>query len=245
MRALLLPLLFATLLANPALAQDADPDDPIYTPPPPPGLTLPVPPPPLPKELDAEPDAPTDEVVIAPDLPPAPDYSALPPRAEREARLAELFERLSAMDDTAEVERAKLVSEEIWALWTDSGSASVNYLLVRADAAQRVGELRKTRRFLDQMTALAPDYAEGYARSARLALDEENYNRAIADATQALTREPRHFYALWTLGNVLERLGKTEEALDVYREANALFPLLGGVKTRLDALESSVLGDVL
>jgi len=242
---MLLTASFAALALPAALAQDSatDPDDPIYTPPPLPGEplapTIPSP------EPDPEPDTPTDDIIIAPDLPPAPDYTALPPRAERDARLVALFDRLSSLDDTSEVERAKLVSEEIWALWQDSGSPSVNYLLVRADEAQKTGELSKTRRFLDQMTLLEPDFTEAYARSARLALDEGNYNRAIRDTTEALTREPRHFYALWTLGNVLERLGKNEEALEVYREANALFPLLGGVKTRLDALEGSVLGDVL
>ena len=127
----------------------------------------------------------------------------------------------------------------------DSGSPSVNYLLTRASEARRKGRDAQARRLIDRMTGLEPDYAEAYARSARLALDEEDYGRAITDATEALIREPRHFYALWTLGNTLERLGKKEQALAVYEEANKLFPKLGGVKERLDALRSEVLGDVL
>jgi tetratricopeptide (TPR) repeat protein len=156
--------------------------------------------------------------------------------------LVTLFERLKTEED---VERAKLISEEIWALWMDSGSPSVNYLLTRASEARRKGRDAQARRLIDRMTGLEPDYAEAYARSARLALDEEDYGRAITDATEALIREPRHFYALWTLGNTLERLGKKEQALAVYEEANKLFPKLGGVKERLDALRSEVLGDVL
>ena len=194
----------------------------------------------LPDPLDDE-----DEIVIAPpapDLPPAPDYSQLPPRAERAARLDVLFERLAVEEDT---QSAELIAEEIWALWMDSGSASVNYLLVRADAAQKRGDTEEARRMIDLMTGIAPDHAEGWARSARLSLDEEDYSRTIEAATRALIEEPRHFYALWTLGNVLERLGRKEAALEVYEEAHALFPKLGGVKTRLDALRSDVLGDVL
>ena len=257
MRASLAALLIA--IAAPAFAQtgpqDApDPDEPIYTPETPPDVILPPgTAPALPPQLDGTPrpgegdnalETPDGDVFApaAPDLAPAPDYSALPPAAEREARLVALFDRLR---DEEDVERAKLVSEEIWALWMDSGSASVNYLLTRADEAQRKGQTRKARRFLDLMTGLEPDFAEAYARSARLALDEENYSRAVADASEALIREPRHFYAMWTLGNVLERIGKSEAALEVYEEAHALFPLLGGVKDRLDALRGEVLGDVL
>ena len=228
-------------------AIEPDPDDPNYLPP-----DL------LPKErgsfddllgglegdIELEEIDPEDTIdLAAPDLPPdTPDYSALPPAEERAARLDALFERLAEEDDT---ERAKLVSEEIWAIWMDSGSPSVNYLLTRADDAQKRGLTQKTRRFLDRMTGLEPDFAEAYARSARLALDEEDFSRAIADSTEALIREPRHFYAMWTLGNTLERIGKKEEALAVYEEAHTLFPKLGGVKERLDILRGDVLGDVL
>ena len=214
----------------------------------PPPNAMPSPPPPM---AEPETDSPSDDagedgdIVIAPpapDLPPAPDYSQLPPKAERAARLDVLFERLASEDDT---QSAELIAEEIWALWMDSGSASVNYLLVRADAAQKRGDKIEARRMIDLMTGLAPDHAEGWARSARLSLDEEDYSRTISAATRALIHEPRHFYALWTLGNVLERLGRKEAALEVYEEAHALFPKLGGVKDRLDALRSDVLGDVL
>lgn len=253
MRALVLSLLTVPILAlaSPAAAQLAgpDPDDPLYLEP-----ELP----PLPERDAPDLSDPDDEdaddlgedgddidIVAEPDLPPQPDYSQLPPRAEREARLASLFERLATLESKDEVERATLVSEEIWAIWMDSGSASVNYLLVRADGYQRAGDLKNSRYFIDRMTLLEPGWAEAYARSARLALSEEDYARAVEDATEALIREPRHFYALWTLGNVLERIGKTEEALQVYEEAHALFPLLGGVKDRVEALRGSVLGDVL
>ena len=222
-----------------------DPDQPLYLQPP--DLEL-IPSPEEVPDLDedeTEEEADEEDILIEPALPPAPDYSRLPPRAEKRARLLVLFERLASLTDKSEVERAELVSEEIWAHWMDSGSASVNYLLVRADAAQRKGDSDTARFFLDTMVDLEPDFAEAYARSARLALSDEDYSRAVEDATRALILEPRHFYALYTLGSTLERLGKTEEALEVYEEAHALFPLLGGVKERLDALRRSVNGDVL
>ena len=57
--------------------------------------------------------------------------------------------------------------------------------------------------------------------------------------------EPRHVYTLWTLGNVFEALGRSDEALEAYREANRLYPALKVVKDRLDVLEGEVEGSVL
>jgi len=97
----------------------------------------------------------------------------------------------------------------------------------------------------DNVTTLSPDYAEGYARSARLALEEDDLGRALTEAAQALVYEPRHFYALWTMGNVFEKLGRQDEALEAYREAHKLYPELKAVKDRLGTMQSEVDGDVL
>lgn len=171
-----------------------------------------------------------------------PDYSNLTPRAEREARLDEIFTRLQAETDP---EDANLIAEEIWALWLDSGSASIDFVLRRGTAAQKRGDLKLARRMFDHVTTLSPDYAEGWARSSRLALEEKDMSRTLTEAAQALIFEPRHFYALWTMGNVFEKLGRQEEALEAYREAKKLYPELKAVKDRLEALQSAVDGEVL
>ena len=172
----------------------------------------------------------------------APDYSQLTPKAERKARLDEIFKRLQAETDP---EDANLISEEIWALWLDSGSASIDFVLRRGSAAQKHGDNKLARRMFDHVTTLSPDYAEGWARSSRLALEEKDFSRTLTEAAQALVLEPRHFYALWTMGNVFEQLGRPEEALESYREAHKLYPELKAVKDRLDVLQSAVDGDVL
>ena len=171
-----------------------------------------------------------------------PDYSQLTPQAERMAKLDHLFERLQA---ESEAEDANLIAEEIWAVWLDSGSASVDFIIRRATSAQKSGELDLARRLFDHVTALSPDYAEGWARSGRLAFENKDFGRALTETTQSLVQEPRHFYALWTLGNIFEQLGRQDEALETYREAHKLYPALKAVKERLDALQSDIDGDVL
>ena len=171
-----------------------------------------------------------------------PDYSQLTPKAERQARLDEIFERLQAEDNP---EDANLIAEEVWALWLDSGSPSINFVLRRGSAAHKRKDYRLARRMFDHVTTLSPEYAEGWARSSRLAMDQNDLSRALTEAAQTLVLEPRHFYALWTMGNIFEKLGRQEEALEAYREANKLYPELKAVKDRLEAMQIAIDGDVL
>jgi len=172
----------------------------------------------------------------------APDYSKLSPEAERTAKLNDLFEKLAAREDES---GANLVAEEIMAIWVESGSASVNLLLRRGSEASAKGNPKLARKMYNHAVDLSPEFAEAWARSARLALTQKEYNRALNESLKALDLEPRHFYSLWTLGNVLEVLNRPDEALETYREANRLYPELKAVKDRLAELEEQVDGTVL
>lgn len=189
----------------------------------------------LPDPDQSIPEAPTPEAEL-------PDYSRLSSNEERTARLDDMFARLAEAPDA---DAGNLIAEEIWSVWLNSGSASVNLILRRGADAQTRSRNDMARVMYDHVTELEPDYAEGWARSSRLALEERDFARAAGEAVRALTLEPRHFYALWTLGNVLERLGRADDALDAYREANRLYPMLESISDRVDALESSLDGGVL
>jgi len=171
-----------------------------------------------------------------------PDYSDLTEEAEREAKLKTYFERLKAETNP---EDANLIAEDIWAVWLDSGSDTVNFILRRGTAAQKRNDIKLARRMYDHVTTLNPEYAEGWARSSRLALEEKDLSRALTESAQTLVYEPRHFYALWTMGNVFEQLGRQDEALEAYIEANKLYPELKAVKDRIGTLKSDIDGDVL
>ncbi len=233
-------LLTALFLALPygAFAQDRTPDTA------PPAIELPAPEPlqipsPAPDGDTPDVDVP-DEDVVPESL--APDYSKLSPSAERTARLDDLFIKLAEKEDA---QSGNLVAEEILAIWMESGSASVNLLLRRGAEAEARGQPKRARIFYNHAVDLSPEFAEAWARSARLALTQKDFNRALNESLKTLTLEPRHFYTLWTLGNVLEALGRQDEALETYREANALYPELKAVKDRLAELEIEVEGSVL
>lgn len=224
-----------------ALAQIIDPDTP-NTPPLNPPLESPEPEtlePETPEPETSTPEQTPDELVGV--LNTGPDYSALTPKAEREARLDALFARLK----TANEEDSELIAEEIWAIWLDSGSPSVDMLLLRGTAFEKRGETERARRMYDHVTTLMPEHAEGWARSARLAYEEEDYSRALVEAAQTLILEPREFYALWTMGNVLEKLGRVDEAFETYKEALEIYPEHPAIKDRVNTLQSQIDGAVL
>ena len=173
------------------------------------------------------------------------DYSQLSEAEEKAARLDKLFEKLAAEADSEDGEQSELIAEEIWALWKQSGSATIDLALRRGSEAQGLGDLKLARRMFDHVTTLDPDYAEGWARSGRLAVSEENLDRALAELIKALIIEPRHFYALWSMASVMEKLERNQNALDIYNEAHKLYPKLEPVKKRRDALSSALDGDVL
>jgi len=161
---------------------------------------------------------------------------------DRAKMLKELFANLKAETDE---EEAKLVAEEVWAVFLQSGSASVDFLLHRGIAAQNRGDNKLARRMYDHVLRLQPNYAEGWSRSGRLAAEEEDLSRAVSDTTQALILEPRHFYALWTLGNIMETLERPDDAFEVYEEANKVYPQHKQIKERVDRLRESAKGKAL
>lgn len=192
--------------------------------------------------LDGLMGAVTPKDTLTPDIPKAPDYSKLTEAEERLARLDALFVRLAAETDA---ETADLIAESIWAIWLDSGSDSVNLLLRRGTAAEKRSDYKLARRLYDHVTTLNPDYAEGWSRSARLAIVEEDLSRALSEVTKALILEDRHFYALWTMGNIFERIGKNDAAREAYVEAAKLYPELTAVKDRLRVLGGPDEGPIL
>jgi tetratricopeptide (TPR) repeat protein len=142
-----------------------------------------------------------------------------PTRADPE--LDSLFVQLEQAPDA---ETAAPVEQQIWMRWSDSGSPTVNVLLERAAAAESDGDAELAERFLDQASALAPEYAEPWNRRANLAYRGEDFPGAIAAIQETLKREPRHFGALTGLGLIYEELGQHRAALEAYRAALAIHP---------------------
>jgi tetratricopeptide (TPR) repeat protein len=121
---------------------------------------------------------------------------------------------------------AEIVEAQIWAHWSQSGSATVDVLLERAMSAEAAGDLGLAQAFLDQAAELAPGFAEPWHRRAALAYESQDYAGAIRAIEETLKREPQHFAAYAALGVVYEAMGQEGAALAAYREALSIHPHL-------------------
>lgn len=141
--------------------------------------------------------------------------------ARSDPALDDLFTRLAQAPDA---ETATIVERSVWQRWGDSGSATVDILLERASAADTAGDSELALSFLDQASALAPEYAEPWNRRANIAYRSEDYAGAIRAIQETLRREPRHFAAMAALGLIYEEMGQDRRAIEAFRAALAIHP---------------------
>ena len=71
---------------------------------------------------------------------------------------------------------------------------------------------------------------------------KKDYASSLADLSEVLTREPRHFGALVGTGAILQDVGNDKEALEAYRRALAVHPRLQGVADKVKALAEKIEG---
>lgn len=178
--------------------------------------------------------------------PPAPDEAIAPPgedgsEAAREAHLESLFERLADPDN----ENWERTQAQIYAVWNGSGSPSMDFIAERADKAVAEQDHDTALIFLNDLTRLAPDFAEGWNKRATVYFLREEYGRSLDDIARVLALEPRHFGAYSGLGIILDRLGDKEGALEAYRRAIAIHPHLPGAAEGIKKLTREVEGERL
>ncbi|WP_062017683.1 tetratricopeptide repeat protein [Aureimonas sp. AU4] len=145
------------------------------------------------------------------------------PEPSRQERLDALFVELKREPDA---DKAKAIAERIQALWSQSGSATVDLLMDRAATAMGKKDEAAALDLLDQVIVLDPDFAEAWNRRATLHYAANRYGASIRDVEEVLKREPRHFGALMGLGAMQQELGRNRQALDAFARALAVYPAL-------------------
>ncbi|MBC9245607.1 hypothetical protein H4P12_02505 [Paracoccus sp. 11-3] len=148
-----------------------------------------------------------------------------------------LFQQLAK----PEGEGWRIAESDILREWSKSGSASMDLLLQRGQAALDEGEIEVAIGHLTALTDHAPEFAEGFQTRAAAYATAGQFGPALADLAKALQLEPRHFAALTQLGAMLEESGDTERALAAYRASLKIHPhqqeAIDGVE-RLERLQS-------
>jgi Flp pilus assembly protein TadD len=165
---------------------------------------------------------------------------APPPHAKPKAPIDQLFASLAHAQSE---EDAKPIEDAILSQFEQSGSATVDLLMTRAEAALAAGDKDTASRLIDSITDIAPDFAEAWHRRAALQQDGGDDEGALISLHKTVSLNPREFEAYAELGAMLEDYGDKKAALAAYRRALALDPQMEGAAKHVDALTRDVEGE--
>jgi tetratricopeptide (TPR) repeat protein len=158
-----------------------------------------------------------------------------PPKPALDTLFAQLQKASSAED-------AKPIEEQIFAIFVQSGSPTVDVLMTRGAAALAGGDEDTAKKLFESVTDIAPNFAEGWHERAQLQASQDDDEGAMLSLQRTITLNPRQFAAMSQLGDLLESYGNKAGALKMYRRALELDPQLEGAARHVRALERDVEG---
>ena len=163
------------------------------------------------------------------------------PAQAQEADVELLLDQLA---DPAQ-DRWMRIERQILNAWGQSGSASVDYLFQRGEAALQAGQAAEAIDHFSAVLDYAPDFAEAWNGRATAYFLANRLGQSLSDIEQVLRLNPRHFGALAGLGIILEQLDRPEEALAAYRASLAIHPHQQQVIDSVARLELASAGQAL
>lgn len=159
----------------------------------------------------------------------------------QDGKLELLFEQLA----DPKTENWKNTESEIWAIWSKSGSDSMDLLLERGRKAMTAGDFDAAIEHLTALTDHAPEFAEGWNARATAYFQVGLFGPSIEDIRRTLALNPRHFGALSGLGLILQELELPKDALFAFRQAQIIHPRQPNLSENIRRLEQLVAGTEL
>jgi len=141
-------------------------------------------------------------------------------------------EALTALRGAA-VARAARAADALWQMWHRSGEPRLDGLLAEGIEAMERQDLPAAEATFSRLIEEAPAFAEGWNKRATLRYVAKDYEAAIADCRETLSRNPNHFGALSGQGLCHLMLGQFREAAELFRRTLAVHPHLGSARENL------------
>jgi tetratricopeptide (TPR) repeat protein len=158
----------------------------------------------------------------------------------QKARLDKLFADLKRERNDKAAER---IAGNIWREWSDSGSASINLMMLWSQKAMEARKFGVALDFLDQVVTLDPTYAEGWNRRATVHYMMKSYGKSMADIDRTLRLEPRHFGALSGLAQIMADIDHKQAALDAWQRVLAVYPMMRSAQQQVSTLSEELAGE--
>lgn len=147
-------------------------------------------------------------------------------RGDASAYVAE-GERLFDFLQNAENEDAgRAIELEIWAYWMHAPDEASRQLMTKAQERRRNRDHAGAIAVLNELIAIAPDWAEAWNQRATMRYMQGEYEASLADIEETLLREPRHFGAMAGMALILVQQGRARQAQAILRNAVAIHPYL-------------------
>lgn len=152
-------------------------------------------------------------------------------------RLNDLFTELS---ETENLQKGKVIEQSIWGIWLESGSDTVDFLMVQGMSYMGQGALGKALTIFTSIIKIDPEYSEGWNKRATVLFLMGEFSASVEDIGRTLELEPRHFGALAGLGQIYDRLDSSNGARSAFEKAVKINPHMATVKERLKQLQKEI-----
>ena len=161
---------------------------------------------------------------------------------ERNNKLDKLFSKLK---NTKDLQSAQVIENEIWEVWSIHPSDGrrgfrLTELLIQGTRLMDMRELSKAYEVFTKIITVESDWAEAWNKRATVLYLMKKYEASLADIEITLVLEPRHFGALSGQALNYIELNLYEKAIESYRAAQKIYPIIDGAKKMIPQLEELI-----
>ena len=161
---------------------------------------------------------------------------------ERNNKLDKLFIQLK---NTKELSSAQIIENEIWEIWSihpsdDRRGFRLTELLIQGTRLMNMRELSKAYELFTKVITVESDWAEAWNKRATVLYLMKEYESSLADIEITLVLEPRHFGALSGQALNYIELNLYEKAIESYKTAQKIYPLLDSAKKMIPELQELI-----
>jgi len=162
-----------------------------------------------------------------------------------EDRKSELDKLFSQLKNTKNLSSAQKIENEIQKIWSvhpsdDRRGFRLTELLNQGFRLMHGGELRKSYELFTKIIATEPDWSEAWNKRATVLYLMNRYESSLDDIKITLTLEPRHFGALSGQALNYIELKQYEKAIESYKAAQKIYPLLDSAKKMIPELQELI-----
>jgi len=161
---------------------------------------------------------------------------------ERKSELDKLFTQLK---NTKKLASAQIIENKIQKIWSthpsdDRRGFRLTELLNQGTVLMNRRELNKAYELFTKIIATEPDWAEAWNKRATVLYLMNRYQTSLGDIKITLALEPRHFGALSGQALNYIELKQYEKAIQSYKAAQKIYPVLDSAKKMIPELQELV-----